>query len=88
LFWSEKDVGWLLFFIFIIIVVFLVFLFFKIFLFLFPNGLGWNFSVLRGFFHHGLLYWLTGLLGCHQNFPMSESSSTKALIPRDTLLIP
>jgi hypothetical protein len=73
---------------FVIIVVLLVFLFLKIFLFLFPNGLGWNFSVLGGFFHHGLLCWLTSLLGCHWNSPISESSSTRALIPHDTLLIP
>ncbi len=67
-----------------IILVFMVFLSFKIFLFLLPNGLRWNIKVLGGFFHHGLLYWLTSPFQCHQNSPISGLSSTIILIPCDT----
>jgi hypothetical protein len=88
LFRGEKDRGWLLLFTFMIIMVLLGFLFFIIFLFLLPNSFGWNFLLLGGFFHHGLLDWLTGLIWCHRDFPINESNSTRALIPSDALLTP
>jgi len=61
---------------------------FRILLFFPPYGLGWNIRVLGGFFHHGLLDYLAGLLWCHGNSPIKRSSFPKALIPRDALPIP
>ncbi len=61
-----------------IIVIFAILLFFLL------NGFRWNIQVLGGFFHHGLMYQLTGFLRCHQNSSISGSSSTKTLRPCDT----
>jgi hypothetical protein len=88
LFRGEEDCIWLFFFNFMVLMAITVLLTFGILLFFLPYGLGWNIRVLGGFFHHGLLNYLTGLLWCHRNSPTSGSSSPKTLIPRDALLTP